>query len=258
LSQTKSNIQAGKSPLHFARFEFKYLLPLQLRNKIEQDLAFFLQYDPFVADKEGHRYAVRSLYYDDLAYSAFYDKVDGLHSRSKFRVRTYSFYSTEQTPVFLEIKGRHNNLVYKHRTPLANDAVDWEALSGNTLTQTVLKQADTSAVRNQFEFDTVRKGLQPVALIDYMRRPYVSKFDPSFRITFDEELKVTRTNYLFPKSSGFAAKQIQPGYTILEVKFRHHMPSWFHRVIQAHELQRISISKICSGMEVLGLAIDEN
>ena len=258
MAQSKLKKQAVKSPLHFARFEFKYLLPLQLRNKIEQDLAFFLQYDPFVADIEGHRYAVRSLYYDDPVYSAFYDKIDGLHSRSKFRVRTYSFDSTEQTPVFLEIKGRHNSLVYKHRTPIASDAVDWKTLAGNTLTEAVIKQADNSAVRNQFEFDTLRKGLQPVALIDYMRRPYISKFDPSFRITFDEELKVTRTQNLFPKLSGSAAKQILPGYTILEVKFRHHMPSWFHRVIQTHELQRISISKICSGMEVLGLAIDEN
>jgi hypothetical protein len=258
LAQTKLKQQTVKSPLHFARFEFKYLLPLQLRQKIEQDLAFFLQYDPFVADKEGHRYAVRSLYYDDPVYSAFYDKVDGLHSRSKFRVRTYSFDSKEQTPVFLEIKGRHNSLVYKHRTPLADDAVDWNTLSGNSLTQTVISQADNSVVRDQFEFDTLRKALQPVALIDYMRRPYISKFDPSFRITFDEELKVSQTQSLFPGASGSAAKKILPGYTILEVKFRHHMPSWFHRVIQAHELQRISISKICSGMEVLGLAIDEN
>lgn len=256
MAQIKPKKNSGKSPLHFARFEFKYLLPLKCRQEIEHDLAFFLQYDPFVAERDGHRYAVRSLYYDDLSYSAFYDKVDGLHSRSKFRVRTYSFDSKEETPVFLEIKGRHNNLVYKHRTPLANDA--WEIFSGKALTQRVLMQADASAVRNQFEFDTLRKGLQPVALIDYMRRPYISKFDPDFRITFDEALHVTQTTALFPGPSGNAAKQILPGYTILEVKFRHHMPSWFHRVIQAHELQRISISKICSGMEVLGLAIDEN
>jgi hypothetical protein len=48
------------------------------------------------------------------------------------------------------------------------------------------------------------------------------------------------------------------GYTVLEVKFRHHMPSWFHQVIQAHELRRISISKIVTGMEALGMAFDEN
>lgn len=258
MSQTKLKKPGTKSPLHFARFEFKYLLPLKKRNQIEQDLAFFLQYDPFVAEQTGHRYAVRSLYYDDLAYSAFYDKVDGLHSRSKFRVRTYSFDNQEQAPVFLEIKGRHNNLVYKHRTPLTSHTADWKSLSGSALTQSVLMQADISAVRSQFEFDTLRKGLQPVALIDYMRRPYISKFDSDFRITFDEQLKVTRTNSLFPKPSDSAAKLILPGYTVLEVKFRHHMPSWFHRVIQTHELERISISKICSGMEVLGLAIDEN
>ena len=53
-------------------------------------------------------------------------------------------------------------------------------------------------------------------------------------------------------------KQVVAGFTILEVKFRHHLPSWFHRVIQTHELRRISISKIVSGMETLGLAYDEH
>jgi SPX domain protein involved in polyphosphate accumulation len=255
----KEKSRNSKSPLHFARFEFKYLLSASLREEIEKELKFFLQYDPFVADKVEHVYPVRSLYYDDPVFSAFYDKVDGLHSRSKYRIRTYSFEANKQAPVFLEIKGRHNNLVYKHRVPITSEKnLQWSHLSGDKLTSAVLKQADSSAVRDQFEFDLIRKRLQPVALIDYQRRPYISKFDSSFRITFDANLKVTRTENLFPQQNKIATKQILSGYTVLEVKFQHHMPSWFHRLIQAYELKRISISKICSGMEVLGLAIDTN
>ena len=47
-----------------------------------------------------------------------------------------------------------------------------------------------------------------------------------------------------------------PGYTIMEVKFRHHMPSWFHHILQAYELRRRSVSKICEGMTRLGLIED--
>jgi SPX domain protein involved in polyphosphate accumulation len=125
------------------------------------------------------------------------------------------------------------------------------------LTSTIIEKADASSITEQFKYELLRKKLRPVALIDYERRPYVSKFDPSFRLTFDEKLMATKTDQIYPLNAS-RPKEILPGYTVLEVKFRHLMPSWFHRIIQAHELRRVSISKICSGMETLGLAFDEN
>ena len=245
------------SPLHFARFEFKYLLSSTQRKEVERDLLYFLDYDPFVADRSDHKYFVRSLYYDDPGYTAFHDKIDGLHSRSKFRIRTYAREPEEPSPLFLEIKGRHNNLVFKHRTPVRRSDSNWSALKGLKLSEMLLGEAEKSEVRDQFEYDLFRKRLQPVALIDYQRRPYISKFDPSFRITFDEQLLATKTTGLFPGGSA-SPRQVVSGYTIVEVKFRHHLPSWFHQVIQAHELRRVSISKIVTGMETLGMAVDEN
>jgi hypothetical protein len=53
-------------------------------------------------------------------------------------------------------------------------------------------------------------------------------------------------------------RALVPGYTVMEVKFRYHMPSWFHRIIQAFELRRVSISKICTGTQALGLQLDPN
>lgn len=100
------------------------------------------------------------------------------------------------------------------------------------------------------------KKLRPVALIDYERRPYYSKYDRNFRITFDEHLKASQVRTLFP-GKDVSPREILSSYTVLEVKLKHQMPSWFHRIIQTHELKRVSISKICSGMEVLGIAIDE-
>ena len=243
------------SPLHFARFEFKYILPLNKRHAVEKDLRYFLDYDPFVAQRPEHKYIVRSLYYDSPTFSAFHDKIDGLMSRYKFRVRTYSQALTENVPIFLELKGRHNNLVYKHRTPveLAGSA---KSRKGRSLTEKLLSCAKKSHVLDQFQYDYYRKSLRPVALIDYQRRPYISKYDPGFRITFDEQLRATETTTLFPPGGG-AARRVLAGHTIVEVKFEHHLPAWFHQVIQAYELRRVSISKIVSGMERLDMAYDE-
>ena len=245
-----------KSPLHFARLEFKYLLPAEKRRRVENDLRYFLDCDPFVTDKPDQKYTVRSLYYDDPRYGAFHDKIDGMHTRSKFRLRTYTINPDQRVPAFLEIKGRHNNLVFKHRAPVEGQNIRLEHFQDHNLSMTLLKNTAQSDVRDQFTFEFFRKRLRPVALIDYQRRPYISKYDPGFRITFDEKITATKTRCLFPGPEA-QVKQVLAGYTVLEVKFRHHMPSWFHQVLQAHELKRISISKIVSGMETLGLARDE-
>lgn len=256
MAEVREKPTASTSPLHFARFEFKYILSAAKRKAVEKDLLYFLDYDPFVAQLPDHRYFVRSLYFDDPGYSAFHDKIDGLKSRYKFRVRTYVKTFTGSAPIFLEIKGRHNNLVYKHRTPV-QPGVNWNTLVGNLVSSELLRKASKSQVRDQFEYDLYRKSLQPVALIDYQRRPYISKYDPSFRITFDEQLRATKTTGLFPGAAS-APRRVLAGCTVVEVKFRHHLPAWFHQVIQAHELKRVSISKIVSGMEVLDMAYDEH
>ena len=252
LKENKRNLT---TPLHFARFEFKYVLPKRRRDDVEAHLQYFLELDPFVRDREDHKYSVRSLYYDTAVYSAFHDKIDGLHSRRKFRVRTYNEDAGGAAPYFLEIKGRHNNLVFKHRTQVP--AGPWIDERGNGLSDALIRNADPSGVLDQFSYEYYQRHIRPIALIDYKRRPYISKYDSSFRITFDEQLTCFKAGKLFPEDVA-QLKHIVPGHTVMEVKFHHHLPSWFHRVIQAHELRRVSISKICSGMEVLGMAYDED
>ena len=241
--------------LHFSRFEFKYILPQPLRKELESELRFFLEFDPYVASRPKHQYFVRSLYFDDPHYSCFYDKVDGLHTRSKFRLRTYTDDPQDGTPQFLEIKGRYNNLVLKHRTPLAQ--MSWlSGEYGDGLVNKVLQGIAPCDVGRKFEYELYRKRLRPVALVDYARRPYVSRFDPEFRLTFDSELQGTKTRALFPTGAAPQPRRLLTGYTVMEVKFRRHIPSWFHRLIQAYELRRVSVSKICHAMEALGIAVD--
>jgi len=227
------------------------------RDDVEAHLVNFLEYDPFVATVPSHKYTVRSLYYDDPNYSAFHDKIDGLHSRSKFRLRTYSKDISQKAPFFLEIKGRNNNLVFKHRTPVNIGDQTWPFRRASTLTSAIISHGKPSEVLNQFQVNVFKNLISPVALIDYKRRPYISKYDPSFRITFDEKVTAYNTDSIFPESRD-QCRDVLSGCTIMEVKFHHHLPSWFHRVIQAHQLKRVSISKICAGMEVLDLAHDEN
>jgi len=242
--------------LHFSRFEFKYLLPRELRSQVEAELSHFVELDPFVKKQEGQTYLVRSLYWDDPDLTAFHDKNDGMMHRSKFRLRTYTFGAEDPTPRFLEIKGRHNNLVFKHRTPVEMGP-EQSALGGDQLTRFVTDHIADGPMQSQFLFQTFRRQIRPYALIDYVRRPYISKFDPEFRLTFDEQLQATDTDRLFPKATS-RTRRVAPGFTVMELKFRHHVPSWFHRIIQSYELRRRSFSKICEGTVALELGDDDS
>lgn len=235
--------------LHFSRFEFKYVLDRARRERVEADLRHFVELDPHVLRAPDHVYFVRSLYFDDAALSAYHAKCDGLLTRAKFRLRTYGR-QPGLTQRFLEIKGRDNHQVWKHRAPVG-DAGDPNA-RGNTLVRQLLEHAAAGRVRDEFAFQVFRRGIAPIALVDYVRRPYLSRFDPDFRLTFDSELIATATDTLFPNGSSRPVPML-PGHSVMEVKFRHHVPAWFHHILQAHELRRTTISKICAACEHLGL-----
>ena len=243
-----------KTKLHFSRFEFKYVLPRPLMEDFQRELQYFVQLDPFVEKRENSVYFVRSLYFDSPGFEAYYDKIDGMKTREKFRLRTYATNSDEHSPCFLEIKGRHNNLVFKHRTPLAQEKFDVES-NRDTISDSILSALEDGELKDRFTYFLLRKRIEPIVLIDYARRPYISKYDPEFRVTFDSELAATRSDCLFPGERSIARSLI-PGYSVMEVKFRFHLPSWFHRLLQSWELERTSISKVCTGIKAWELVPD--
>jgi len=228
----------------FLRYEFKYILDERRKKDIEKELSYFMQLDPFVEQFENKNYLVRSLYFDDPVYSFYYEKTDGLLHRQKFRIRTYTMKYNKDIPIMLELKGRYNNFVYKHRISLEHNNENVKDVFN------LLKQIDNSdnPVSKQFLYDKYRKNIKPIMLIDYQRRAYQSKYDYEFRITFDKELYGTETKKLFPKDNLYRRKLID-GYTIMEVKFRKYIPLWFHKIMIKYQLNRLSISKYCTGME---------
>jgi len=242
--------EALAAQLQFLRFEFKYVLDHATRGAVEEALQPFVEPDPRVRTEPEWSYFVRSLYYDDAALTAFHDKADGLRSRSKFRLRTYARTPGDCAPWFLEVKGRRDQLSFKRRTPVlgARDAT----ARGDALTRMLVRDAAPGDVRDEFEFAVFRRGIRPVALVDYVRRPYVSKFDPDFRLTFDSDISACATDALFPGPSA-SVRQVARGSTVLEVKFSQRVPAWFVRVVERHELRRRPFSKICESIVALGL-----
>ena len=73
----------------FARYEFKYIITNANSNAIETEVKNFMQSDGYASQKRHNAYYVRSQYYDNDLSSHFYEKVDGMRDRYKYRIRTY-------------------------------------------------------------------------------------------------------------------------------------------------------------------------
>lgn len=241
------------SPLHFARFEFKYRLDAAARRAIAATLATFVEIEPFAARRASGSYLVRSLYFDDPRFTAFHAKADGLLRRSRFRLRTYGRAPGDGAPWFLEQKGREGALVWKHRTPVHGpfDA----SLRGDALVRVLLQKAAPGPVRDRFEAAVFRQRIRPCVLVDYHRSAYATRFDPDFRLTFDTEMAAAASDMLHPDPA-WPLRAFLRGATVMEVKVRRRLPAWFHRVVQTFELRREPISKVDIATRMLGLAAD--
>jgi hypothetical protein len=235
----------------FARYEFKYLLNADQCNVIEHEVAQFMKYDGFVHPELGNRYIVRSLYFDNRMTTHYFDKIDGIRHRRKFRIRTYSRISNSPTPIFLEEKGRHIDRTFKTRIPLMLE--DIKSFTSPSESMLVDWRFAENELFQRFVFSRARLRTYPMVLVYYERRPYTSAFDLNFRITFDSHLRATATSELFPSANKQWFETLA-GHTVLEVKFHRRVPAWFHRIIKTHNLRRQSISKFCKGMEICGLA----
>ena len=238
------------SPLHFSRFECKYVLAAERRARVEFDLTPFVRPDERGVADATAGYFVRSLYFDDPAMSAFHAKMDGLRTRSKFRLRTYATGPDHVAPCYLERKGRHDGRVFKHRT-LLQPGFDARA-RGDRLVSEVLKWAAPSEVRDQFEMAVVRRRLAPLVLVDYRRRAWHSPLSTDFRVTIDGELRAAASDAVWPARR--CERALLRGQSVMEVKFAQLVPAWFHRLAQTRELQRRSLSKVCEAILELGLA----
>tara|TARA_B100000795_G_C22790402_1_gene436658 strand:+ start:612 stop:1358 length:747 start_codon:yes stop_codon:yes gene_type:complete len=236
----------------FHRYEFKYVINNDMAIILQDEIENFMNYDGYIHEELGNAYLVRSLYFDNVFASNFFEKIDGVRYRTKFRLRTYSKKNDNSSPLFLEQKGRHLNRVFKSRCLINTEDLGM-FISENKYSE--LTNIYQNEVAEDFVFQGYKKKLKPRVLVDYIRKPYTSNYDSNFRITFDSSIKSQESSSLFPKDD-FRIVQSLPGYVIMEVKFHRRIPAWFHRILQTHNLSRVSISKFVIGMTSCNLATD--
>ena len=109
---------------NFSRYEFKYILPKLKSDLIENEVKNFMKFDGYVLKDLDNSYFVRSQYYDNDLSTHFFEKVDGMRERYKYRIRTYGEEYGEENPIFLEKKGRKLERTFKKRYKIDYEHLD--------------------------------------------------------------------------------------------------------------------------------------
>jgi len=232
------------------RHEKKYLVPISKIDALRSRFMPFLIPDRYTEAKDGHpEYLVRSIYFDSHQTVSYFEKIEGLKDRKKFRIRGYGNEAIDAR-VVLEIKKKVEDRVTKHR-----------AFTDFSKAQYLMKYGDLSMVfdhseklnienASRFMFNIKRYNLVPKTLIVYKREAYHGRFDFGVRVTFDKNIRQKYNPKINGLFSNFGLKPMWKGNFILEVKyFDGDMPSWVKSIIQEFGLHHEALSKYARGVE---------
>lgn len=213
------------------RNELKYMINAHQKDVMAQKARHIFERDSF-SDAAGG-YLVSSLYFDDYHQSAFFDKVNGIRERKKFRVRIYNH---QPDVIKLERKIKRENVTEKNHVQITRE--EYGALVCGDAG--FLKDID-DAVARDFHLAFQTRNLRPRVVVEYRREAFLYRYG-DVRITFDTMLKagpfqkdLFARGHLIPALPG---EQI-----ILEVKFTGYLPDVVRSSIQTDNLQWQSISK---------------
>lgn len=235
------------------RQEYKYLVPNYLVDDVRAAITPFVDVDPYAA-RSGGAYTVRSIYLDSADLTCYWEKEAGIKDRKKLRVRGYNLWEAN-AQVFLEIKRKTNNLIWKNRALMRFDDLETLLEFGDPDDFVRDSPRDRSDAR-KFCYHLRRQAMVPIETVIYEREPFVCRFDSSLRVTLDRNLR----SVAFPSLDGlFEEEDVQPAlpdHFILEIKFDadRGFPRWVRPFLARFDLSKQALSKYCICLDTHSIA----
>lgn len=217
------------------RHELKYYINKIQFEEIKKRISFMLDTDKNTG--EDGSYFIRSLYFDDYKDTSFYQVVDGISKREKYRIRYYNY---DLSYICLEKKFKINNMTHKTSCRVTKEQVE-DLISGKL---SISKENDK--LLNEFILKTKFYGYKPSVVINYNRIPYVYKAG-NVRLTLDYNISIDYNTDGFLKNDNVQIPIIEESMRILEVKYDEFLPNYISWLININTLERTSYSKYLNG-----------
>lgn len=220
-----------------SRHEEKFIISVATAEMLKSRFRAMLRPDPHAGP--GGSYFIRSVYFDDIAHTAYHEKLSGVRERTKYRLRYYNF-DTER--IWLEKKMKNGNLTGKDSAALEL-AEAQELLYGGAMA--------FSGGALLEEFIRARRGsLHPVCIVDYDRFAYTYPVE-DVRITLDMDVRTRPySTELFNRYLP-TMPVMDEGECVLEVKYNGFLPSHILWMLEGVPKQRMAVSKYVKCMSVL-------
>lgn len=214
------------------RHEFKYVICagelVQIRNRIKNQLLL----DSHVG--ELGFYSIRSLYFDDVNNSCFYENENGTDPREKFRIRIYN-HSIER--LTLECKRKERGMTHKTSCPLTLEQTK-QLMQGKPIDHI----AEQPPLLQKLTAKMLTSGFRPVVIVEYDRIPYVHP-NGNVRITLDTNISSSLAIGSFLDEQ-IPKRPVMPlGQQLLEVKYDAYLPDHIYYSLQIQNLQQTAFSK---------------
>lgn len=233
--------------LQTQRLELKYIVPEELIKRVRDFVRPHLVLDPFGQSQPDLSYPVHSLYLDSQNFALHQSTINGDRNRYKLRIRFYE--NRPGAPVFLEIKRREDNAIYKERCAVARDGVQDVAAGRLPLREHLANPTPGSehALQNFTKLvNSLRAG--PVAHVSYRREAWSTPDCNRCRVTFDRNVTTSPENsYRFDPGHHNPVSVFGPAI-VLELKFTGRFPRWMADMVRIFGLRQCSAAKYVDGL----------
>lgn len=219
------------------RHEIKYIISKSQAEILKRRLSMIMYPDP--NGLEG--YFIRSLYFDSPNSDAYYEKMDGIEFRRKYRIRIYN---KDNKYIRLEKKIKDNDMTAKEQVLITKKQC-LDLVSGNIS----LDGIDNKLLK-EFIIEIKTKNLKPSVIVDYDR--YALLYPVSdVRITFDSNIKSGKYNSNLFDFNYCRTNVIENNLLVLEVKYNEVLPESLAIILTTIPSIRNSFSKfaMCRGIK---------
>lgn len=208
---------------------------MHINHRMEQ----IMQQDPH---NGAHGYIVRSLYFDTIYNSDYSDKLDGIETRRKIRLRCYDLNGNF---ALLEMKQKQGSKQLKRSLKVSREdakrliACDYLPL----LNYPEPFAAECYALM-------LYKCYRPKSIVQYNRKAFIAN-ENRIRITFDSNIVSTESGFdLFDMHLNMNPV-LNTDWVVLEVKFNGFLLEYIKHIINSINKSELSISKYCLGRQTL-------
>lgn len=214
------------------RHEYKYVCNSMQSTVLKTRASGIMKRD-IHAGANGY-YRIRSLYFDDMEDTCYYENESGIGERDKYRIRIYN---GDISRISLEKKSKNRGMTLKTACRI-NEEICRKLMKG----EKNIIDSNMTYVQKKLLLEMQLKNMSPKVIVEYVRYPFVNQ-NGNVRVTFDEAISSSNDIGCFLEKEIILRPILEKGQGILEVKWDEFLPDYIKKIMELDSLRWNSFSK---------------